>query len=278
MIKCIITNFTVEQITLMLAFATLIITSIFYFKTFKLTKKELAQNKEQYKDQLSIARRQFNEQQKSIRIQQFENTLFNMINLQQEITEGIQLHNKAQGRDTFWFFFEKPSVFLNEDIKDDIIPEILHSCKDILQKKGIKGFEQINQLVFFDHYFNHMYSILMFIDNASFLDNDAAYIDERYKYVTILKATLSPHELALLFYYSISEHGMKIKSFIEKYSILENLRQDILPRSPHPDGFSFEDKCGDYCNFQTNDKTEVNRYTYYFSAFEKDVSLFKSDK
>lgn len=223
----------------------------------------------------TIAKEQFNKQQKSIRIQQFENTLFNMINLQQEITEGLQLHNKAQGRDTFWFFFEMPSVFLNEDIKDGIIPSKLYSCKDILQNKGIKGFEQINQLVFFDHYFNHMYSILMFIDNASFLDNDAAYIDERYKYVTILKATLSPHELALLFYYSISKHRMQIKGYFEKYSMFENLRQDILPRSPHPDGFTFEDECGDYCHFQTHDKTEVNRYTYYFSAFEKDTSLFK---
>lgn len=67
-------------VSLVITSLTLIITTYFNRKTFKQTNEQLKQNKNQ-----------FEEQQRSIHIQQFETTLFNMIKLQQEITEGLEL-------------------------------------------------------------------------------------------------------------------------------------------------------------------------------------------
>lgn len=149
-------------VSLVITSLTLIITTYFNRKTFKQTNEQLKQNKNQ-----------FEEQQRSIRIQQFETTLFNMIELQQEITEGLELRT-WKGRIVFRSFYERGPVSYNQG---PLMPR--QSCKDIIIKKGIEGYEGIDQLHLFDHYFRHLYNIFKFIDDADFLDDNSQYIDER---------------------------------------------------------------------------------------------------
>lgn len=269
MVKNIITNFTVEQITLILASATLIITSFFYLITFKLTKKGLNQNKNQFTNQLSLANQQFDKQQNTIRVQQFENTFFNMINLQQEITDGLNLL-EASGRNTFQYFFEQDCLVLNSQ------DEAPRSGQQIIKDEGIKGYEEIDYLPVFDHYFRHLYNIFKFIDESTFLDSNSKFIDNRYRYARILRATLSPYELVLVFYNCRSKYGNgPFKNLVEKYSVLNNLRDEFLDFSPFDDNATFKPIENDYDRFQTTDKYKVTESVYYYSAFKKDASLFK---
>lgn len=262
-----------ELAALVLSLGTLIIITIYNHKTYKHSKELLENNKAQFEEQLSIAKSQFSEQHKASLIQQFETTFFNMIKLQQEITEGLRL-NKVCGRETFQHFFERDCLLLNYHFGEP--PK---SGRQIIKERGISGYEEINQLPMFDHYFRHLYNIFKFIDESIFLDNSSQYIDKRYRYARIVRATLSPHELVLIFYNCRSDYGNgPFKSFVEKYSVLNNLRDDFIHISPFDEDLALDEIKNDYCRFQTTDRSKVNESVYYYSAFEKDASLFKNNE
>lgn len=293
---------------LILTLLTLIVTSIFNYKAYKLSSKQYTQSerhyneqlstskkqfekqlsiskeqfeeqlsitKRQYDEQLSITKEQFDKQQRSIRIQQFETTLFNMIELQQEITEGLEL-GSIKGRAVFDIFYKYANL-------DSNLPEFCYkvSCKEIINYKGIEGYESIEQLHLFDHYFRHLYNIFKFIDDADFLDDGSQYIDERYRYARIVRATLSPYELVMLFYNCLSEVGNeKFKGYIEKYSVLNNLRHDLTAISKQMSSEATKkDGTGiyDYHRYQKKDGDSATDNIYYkLSAFEKDETMFRN--
>lgn len=154
----------------------------------------------------------------------------------------------------------------------------------MINELGVKGYKNINQLPIYDHYFRHLYRIMTFIDESTFLDKDSKYIDERYRYASILRATLSPYELVFLFYNGLSYNGnIKFKDLIEKYSLLNNLRPELTANSNNEkvekegkyefENKIFDKKHNDYERFQTDVKGYKTKY--YISAFEKDLTLFK---
>lgn len=53
--------------------------------------------------------------------------------------------------------------------------------------------------------------------------------DEKYKYTTMVRATLSRYELIWLYYNSLSDVGRKkFKKLVEIYSLLKNMRENLL--------------------------------------------------
>lgn len=118
---------------------------------------------------------------------------------------------------------------------------------------------------------------VQFIDDASYIDNNSKYIDERYKYASILRATLSPYELVFLYYNGISEIGKKdLKELIEKYSLLNNLRPEYLSDTRCDKNMEVinDNHKSDYERYKTDIKGDLNKY--YKSAFEIDQSAFKN--
>jgi len=76
------------------------------------------------------------------------------------------------------------------------------------------------------HYFRNMYNIVKFVKNSS--------VDDKRLYTNILRAQLSTHELALLFYNCASDMGKeKFKPLIEEFALLKNLPENILLNSEH---------------------------------------------
>lgn len=67
------------------------------------------------------------------------------------------------------------------------------------------------------HYFRLIYTILKIIDKQPIED------DAKRDYANILRAQLSKHELAILFYNSLSVVGKKMRPLVVKYSILKHL-------------------------------------------------------
>ncbi len=145
--------------------------------------------------------------------------------------------------------------------------------KFIISYFGLEGYEKSIELPIFDHYFRHLYQIVKFIDNSKFLDKSDE-IEERYKYTSILRATLSPYELIWLFYNCISLYGnQKFKPLIEKYSLLKNIREDLLEtsmecsnyrRDQHIENISDYPQ-NDYDFFSSSEKGQKNKY--FLSAF-----------
>ena len=78
-------------------------------------------------------------------------------------------------------------------------------------------------LWFLDHYYRHLYRIFKYIDDA----NPFIIVSEKkYEYSSIVRATLSPYELIMLYYNGFSHP--KFKDLIERYAILNNIRHTWL--------------------------------------------------
>ena len=178
---------------------------------------------------LSLQRQELATQNETLRLQRFENTFFNMLTLQQRIVLDLCHKDEhsgktVQGRELFFYAFE----YLPHGTKNaDGQGKILAGMRMYLECKGLGEYDKSHTPSYFDHYFRHLYTIIKFIDNSEFLA-----FAEKYKYTTMVRATLSRYELVWLFYNGLSEVGNpKFKRLIERYSLLKNMREDLLTLS-----------------------------------------------
>lgn len=163
---------------------------------------------------------QFELQTKSFTRQTFENTFFQLLNLQNQIIQlievshygkGISSTKIATGRSAFKPLFEEKffeSVYLYElEIPEEDYPTTINEAFMLyLEAYGDK----------LNNYFANIYQILKFIDSSE--------VDNKKDYSNILRAQLSSYELALLFLNCLSDIGIeKFKPLVEKYSLFEHL-------------------------------------------------------
>jgi hypothetical protein len=210
-----------------LAFAGLIATLLYQKEELKLQQEELQQTREELKGQ----REEFEEQNKTLKRQRFENTFFNMLSLQQEITNNLLLQCKIfkedierdvtyKGREAFKGIYED-AVFEYEGF----ISITNTGLKYILKNNWLDGYTKIPATNRFDHYFRHLYRIFKYVDTTDLISDE-----ERYEYACIVRSQLSDYELIMLFFNGLSDNGKeKFKPLIEKYAILKNMRPDLLP-------------------------------------------------
>lgn len=209
-----------------LAFAGLIYTIILQKDELSLQRKELKQTREEMKQQTM----QFEEQNKIIQIQRFETTFFNMMQYLQEITQGLTITlNKAvikkahdvSGR-SFRVADTEAIDFCGKQVFEETYGDGAN-LKKLIQSKGIKGYNESDEVSLYDHYFRYLYRIMKFVDD-SFLE-----YKDRYKYVAMLRAQLSRYELVWLYYNGLSDNGNeKMKPLMEKYAMLKNLRKELI--------------------------------------------------
>ena len=246
----------------------------------------------------------FNINRKHLQKQQFESTFFNMMKQLEDIVSKLSIDDvKFTGRNVFDFLYNECFVQVtNSEIEEKIkcseiqisrdkiyhrylmttgskvdLEEIqFKGVKDVITELGIKGYEGCSAVYLLDHYFRYLYRIMRFVDEADFLESSSSDITVRYKYMGILRATLSPYELVFLFYNDLSKYGNeKVKPLIEKYSFFKSLRKDLLANTKYNYDLNIiNDKFeNDFDRFRTNKKGEKRKY--YISAFEKDLTLFK---
>ena len=215
-----------------LAFAGMIV-------TFAFQRYELGLQRQELKAQ----REEFSAQNVTLRLQRFENTFFNMMELQQSIVNDLYaeeankrnvLEDASDGSGSFWKeeitqyqhkgrdLFHYAFMVVEHMVKDDT-PQghNVNGLYCLLYEKGLKSFYEYYTVSLFDHYFRHLYTILKFIDQNDWLGEN-----EQYKYATFLRATLSRYELVMLYYNGF--FYAKMKRLMEKYHLLNNLRTDLL--------------------------------------------------
>lgn len=286
-----------------LAFAGLIFTIILQKKELALQREELADTRKELKGQ----KLQLVEQNKTLRIQRFESTFFNMMELQQQIVAGMKFQNKqiielrketsdnirgykneqtaidfeVTGRGIFSWTFKKMPHKVKTD-KEKAVS--LTGMKAVLVEYGLEEYVNQESATIYDHYFRHLYTILKFIDKEDIPETDKRIFsdEELYGYAKILRATLSRYELVWLYYNGLSGYGnKKLKPLLEKYCMLKNLREDLLACSKEnvedltKVGVTVElvrndDYSGtDYEFFLTTEKNDLGKYHY--SAFYKSL-------
>lgn len=259
---------------------------------------------------LIIAIYTFNENKKLTRKQHFESTFFNMMNQLEEIVNNLSIDKTKdyyknekiiiKGKEVFKYYFRESEVIildtnsLFKEITDPFLgsnPEFnylnirveqpfdekviirANGVRNIIYELGIKGYENIYNIHFLDHYFRYIYRILKYVEESDFLDEKPEYIDERYKYTSNLRDKLTSYELVFVFYYGLSKFGKSnFKQLIEKYLFFKHLEEELLINSNIM--LDIDTSINDYRKYRTEIKGDPDKY--YKSAFEKDQSAFNN--
>ena len=197
--------------------------------------------------ELELTREVFIEQNNTLKLQQFESTYFNTLhlftNLVQNITyrEPIGVHlfqpRVYKGSECFEAYYGSLQRRYRTKYEDYIKNELHIELNDAIQLEisidKLNEFSKNAYFSFFEnyqsdlgHYFRTLYNLIRFVDEK-FIDNP------RY-YTNLIRAQLSTYEHLMLFYNGISQYGeKKFKPLIEKYSLLNNMPQDLLIDKKH---------------------------------------------
>ena len=203
-----------------LAFTGLIYTIILQRRDLKLQRVEM---KEQT--------REFKKENDTLRIQRFENTFFNMLSQFQEVVNSLSAQYKShrteivvEGREIFKAAYEEMPVFI-ENPEGNGEFRRFKGILNTIKNEGLEGYVKADVPTNFDHYFRLLYRILKFVNESKVITD----FDEKYEYTAMLRALLSRYELVWLYYNGLSDYGVeKLKSLIERYAMLKNLRDDLL--------------------------------------------------
>ncbi len=168
------------------------------------------------------------QQRHDIAIERFESNLFEMIHIQQEIINGLVIEYRNQynniekkiGRDVFQYTYEEMPIriYVGDGTASYKLKDALEIDGEVRMRLDLtKG------LWFLDHYYRHLYRIFKYIDDANPLIIGR---EKKYEYAAIVRATLSPYELIMLYYNGFSHP--RFKELIERYALLNNVRHTWL--------------------------------------------------
>lgn len=201
--------------------------------------------------ELEETRKVFKVQSKSLQLQQFESTFFNMIDGQLSIVDSIgyfeSLTAKIKAKYEFYEICFKDEDYVG--LKNNIPKELgINREKQIEIRKEYASGNNMNIsrlsyatifLVYhkhLGHYFRHLYHILKFIEKHD-LENEKvsqSNLEDRIDfagYADILQSRLSSYELSLLFYNML--FFPNVVRLVKKYHFLENLSAEDLIETKH---------------------------------------------
>lgn len=169
-----------------------------------------------------------NEQQrKDIALERFESNLFELIHIQQDITNNlifVEEEKHIKGRDIFQFLYEDYNFGM--DGQYDKQTPIIVGVKKLMEHQDVNKYTDLKELGCLDHYFRHLYRVIKYIDESKVIDDK-----QKYDYTCIVRASLSQYELIILFYNCLSSNGIeKFKPLIEKYTLFNNIRKELLAK------------------------------------------------
>ncbi len=205
------------------------------------------------------------QQRHDIAIERFESNLFEMIHIQQEITNGLLVeyydvkNNNRQiskGREVF------RNIYM--DFQDRIeFPDGEETCtliKALNDWPDVKmHLSKVKFMWSLDHYFRHLYRLFKYINEA---EQTLISDEKKYEYASIVRATLSQYELVLLFYNGFSHQ--KFKGLIEEFALLNNLRPELL--ATKYDRALYKAKMSETADFEGEDSKNMDA-EYKHSAF-----------
>ena len=208
-----------------MAFAGVIASFWLQRKEFELQREDL---KLQY-DELHAQREEFEQQNMTLKLQRFENTFFNMMQLQQQIVNDLHLEVPASlaRRGNIASASSMPTT--KEINGREVIQYIYDKVKIIIEEKGLNSYADVEHRDLLDHYFRHLYTILRYVDESKAFTAEGESDEQReweqkYQYTKIVRATLSRYEMLMLYYNGLSIFGReKLKPLMEKYAMLDNL-------------------------------------------------------
>ena len=196
------------------AFAGVIVAILLQKNELELQRQELKSTREV----LNLQKEEMEAQNETNKLHRFENTFFQMLDLHHNIVEKMFANlgrgNVLEGRRCFTRFYS--------EFKRAIRPIAVFPGGDELERirDAYHNFYPQHQTEL-GHYFRNLYQIIKFVNNST--------VQDKKRYTNIVRAQLSSHEQALLFYNCLSDQGSeKFKPLIERYTLLKHLPINLL--------------------------------------------------
>lgn len=150
------------------------------------------------------------EQQNSSHRQVFESSFYHLLNLHNNLLQGIDLSGpkgNIKGRDCFHVFVKRLNIERLKSNKPDEIQEFM-AAYDVFYQSHSREIA---------HYFTMLFNIFKFIENSN--------VENKKFYSNLVRAQLSTPETTLLFYNCLTPNGEKFKNIVEKFSLLKGLHK-----------------------------------------------------
>lgn len=209
-----------------LAFAGLIMTIWLQRRDLQYQRESIEQTNQEMQHQT----RKIDIQNKTLKQQQFDNTFFELLRMLQTIVDDLTLNVEysryidmpdkkssftCTGRNVF------QELFINRFYK--VVAgssQGIESLHDEIKNNGVDRTFVRDELQFLSHYIRFVYRIVKYVDETTLLAND----DEKYNYVSFLRATLSNYEQMILFYKCNTKTGQKyVMPLFDRYDLFGNI-------------------------------------------------------
>lgn len=198
--------------------------------TISLQRKELADSREELRRSANALEAQI----KAAEQQKFEASFFNMLSALDSMVAGIDLQNREtkmtqHGRDCFTTFYSRLAKFYRrncEEYPDGLDHERITNA--------YQKFAREHQLEL-SAYFRFLYNIIRYIDESG---------QGQRHHIRLLRSKISDQELLVVFYNCLTPTGAKMKTYVEKYALFDNLPTLRLLKPEHTQYFS-NDALGD---------------------------------
>jgi hypothetical protein len=201
-----------------LAFAALIYTIFLQRRELKLHHQEIELTHREVKAQVE----QLQAQNITLKKQSFEDTFFQLLRLQNDITNSIDLNvsngQVVKGRDCFEYLYK---AFKEIGSQTVTVPP----GDTEINIKYLKFYDQYESEI--GHYFSNLYNVIKFVDTSD--------VERKRLYTNFVRAQLSSFELIIIFYSALTEldKGGKFKALIEKYAMLKSVPKSKLLNPQH---------------------------------------------
>jgi hypothetical protein len=175
--------------------------------------------------ELKGQREELIEQNKTITIQRFENSFYNLLTILNSIIIDMNLPSvELRGRIVFKKIYKKIEVEVDQNGNNSI--ENLMAIYTII-------YDEYKDIL--SHYFRTLYHLFKLINEFEFeQNNNELNFKIQKRYTSIIRAQLSSHEQILLFYNCLHLNGeKKFKPLIEKYSLFNNIDFGLLFGKDH---------------------------------------------
>lgn len=218
-----------------LALAGIILTILLQRKELKLQRKEIRDT-----------RKEFETQNDTLKLQRFENTFFNLLNLHHQIVNSIDFRyykRRVKELNTGLLNINAEMEAVTITGRDVFRNRYNFMLKDL--KDASNNYESIyldhyeKSQTDFGHYFRNLYRMIKLVDQTDFFyDSSKVSGTEifriKYRYTSIIRSQISDYELLWLFYNCLSKNGIdKFKPYIELYSFFKNLPQYLIADASH---------------------------------------------
>lgn len=189
----------------------------------------------QQKEEAEAQRKRFVAQEQNNMRQNFESSFLQLLGLRNQIVSGIRdIYSKEVrkgigvppgfGRDCFetWYKAFRDTTWAPE-AKLDAAGNIAIESKSVGERyrafyvhyEGVLG-----------HYFRNLYHVIKFVKYSA--------VEDKRRYTSLVRSTLSQFELALLFYNCLSPLGDEdFKPLVEEFGLLKNFNCDALLKPEH---------------------------------------------